>query len=671
MKKTYFFLLLVVNHLICIGQQSDRDSINAIKERITYTYIKADTTRAKEVSRLGFYYARVDIDSALIYFKEAIDLSDSLNFPFGRMITTQRLGAAYRSKGELDLSISTYIKAFEMSLNYEDNFRAMLVLVELINAAQDKGDFNLAKKYYEIGYKLAPKAEPYTDWFIGRLDLSKGSLFRDNVDFDSAFVYWKKALNTMTKFNLPGAMATINNTMASTYFSIYDYPKALDAHKKALELSKSIDFRPVELDSEIGIARVYAAIDNADLAIERLLPVYREETKRGDPARMMTVEIELISAYTQKKDSDKALEIATKAFNRNKALNVRSANTSRISHILAKLWFNKNKIDSSLFYLDISDSLSSIYNQPTIKFENLILHAKHENLSNDYKAGYKYVVRADSLSKAVLGPQQQAEVSYMTYLYEKEIGSLSKALNALEKSNRLKDSLRNLEKRGDLIRLGSEIETAEKEKEIKERESEIDSLILDIEEKRARNTRSVILFFLVTLIALFITAFRVRKLKTSRKLKEQESEKLQDELIQKNRQLTSNALQDARKNQVLESLLTETKNLQTEQNTDLSKLIRLVKQGINSDKNLELFTLQFEETHPEFFKNLRQKHPDLSLRERQISALLNLNFTTKEIATFLGIEVGSAATARYRLRQKLGLEKDQNLGKYLQSLNNL
>ncbi|OEK07434.1 tetratricopeptide repeat protein [Roseivirga misakiensis] len=669
MKKHIIVLLFLLIGVFSQAQQTRRQNIDTLLSQLPH--IKEDTAGARVLSRLGSFYLRVDLDSAVLYLERSIELSEKLKFSFGILNSKQSLAAAYTFKGEIDRAINAYQGAFEEALVSGDTVRSMLILIELIVATREKGDSKLADEYFKMGYELAPKTNEYSDYFNARLNINRASFFHDDLLYDSAFFYWDKALKTMERIQLPGFTAVISNNMASAYFDIYDYPKALDAHKKAFEIATAMDYRPVEIDSQLGIARVYSAIDNADLAINRLLPVYEEEKQLGNPTRTIKVELELIRAYNQKKDFDNAIVIANAAYNRGKSLGLKAANISSITNNLSKLWLEKNDIDSSLFYLNISDSLALINERNFPKFSNLLLRVKLKNLEGKHMETLDYLVKADSLASMVLGPKQRAEVSYMKYLYYREIGELTNALDALERSNNLRDSLRNLEKRGDLIRLGSEIETANKQAEIEKREGEIELLTIEIEEKKSRNELLTIAFGSIAMIMVLIAVLSVRKLKSSRKLKELESEKLQDELIQKNRQLTTKALQDARKNQVLDSLLTETKIIQTSRNTDLSKLIRLAKEGINSEKKLELFTIQFEETNPNFYKNLRDLHPSLSPREEQICALVNLNFSTKEIASFLGIEASSATTARYRLRQKLGLEKEQNLIKYLQGLNEL
>lgn len=61
------------------------------------------------------------------------------------------------------------------------------------------------------------------------------------------------------------------------------------------------------------------------------------------------------------------------------------------------------------------------------------------------------------------------------------------------------------------------------------------------------------------------------------------------------------------------------------------------------------------EFNSEFFQKLLQDYPDLTINERRLCALLNMNLTTKEISDITRQSVHSINIARGRLRSKLGI----------------
>ncbi|MGC9345044.1 MAG: helix-turn-helix transcriptional regulator, partial [Bacteroidales bacterium] len=87
------------------------------------------------------------------------------------------------------------------------------------------------------------------------------------------------------------------------------------------------------------------------------------------------------------------------------------------------------------------------------------------------------------------------------------------------------------------------------------------------------------------------------------------------------------------------------------------------------DKNQnKIFKTYFEEVHEEFFKRLKEKHPNLTPRDLNLCAYIKMNLSNKEIASLLNISTRGVEISRYRLRKKLDLLRDINLSIYLSNI---
>ena len=147
---------------------------------------------------------------------------------------------------------------------------------------------------------------------------------------------------------------------------------------------------------------------------------------------------------------------------------------------------------------------------------------------------------------------------------------------------------------------------------------------------------------------------------------------LKQELEFKNKELTSYTINFIRKNEVMEELKESIQAIKKEVDhttgARLAKLSRTVDNALDVDKDWEDFKLYFENVHKDFFKNLKQQYPDLGNSELKLCALLKLNLNMKETAAIMGISPESVKTARYRLRKKLQLGKDDSLTDFVMSL---
>ncbi len=86
------------------------------------------------------------------------------------------------------------------------------------------------------------------------------------------------------------------------------------------------------------------------------------------------------------------------------------------------------------------------------------------------------------------------------------------------------------------------------------------------------------------------------------------------------------------------------------------------------DVDSQYFYAQAESLHEDFNAKLSENHPGLTQQEKRLATLLRLGFSSKYIATLMNITPKSVEISRYRLRQKLGLSKGDNLVNYIKSL---
>ena len=78
----------------------------------------------------------------------------------------------------------------------------------------------------------------------------------------------------------------------------------------------------------------------------------------------------------------------------------------------------------------------------------------------------------------------------------------------------------------------------------------------------------------------------------------------------------------------------------------------------------------FDQVHGNYLEKLSISNIRLSPREIKLAAFLRMNMSSKEISKLLNITTRSVELARYRLRKKLNLKREQNLVEFLIDLDN-
>jgi len=139
--------------------------------------------------------------------------------------------------------------------------------------------------------------------------------------------------------------------------------------------------------------------------------------------------------------------------------------------------------------------------------------------------------------------------------------------------------------------------------------------------------------------------------------------KLEKNLKQKELELNSFIRDMIEKNSQLEIINQKLKNSNA-LNYDKIKA-ELKSQESAAADNWIAFMFKFEQLYPNFAKKLRRKINNISPTETKLSVLAFLNLSSKEIGSLLGISATSVNQGKYRLKKKIGLEKNTNLNEFL------
>jgi DNA-binding CsgD family transcriptional regulator len=149
-----------------------------------------------------------------------------------------------------------------------------------------------------------------------------------------------------------------------------------------------------------------------------------------------------------------------------------------------------------------------------------------------------------------------------------------------------------------------------------------------------------------------------------------EKEKMAKEVRTKQKELTSTAMNVAKKNQLileLKNMLLVNKDKFTNQQRYKSFITKL-DHSINDDEDWRSFEINFKELHEDFFEILLEKYKGLTPKDLKLCAYLKMNLSSKEIAPLMGITTRGVEIHRYRLRKKLNIDGSENISNFLITL---
>jgi len=155
----------------------------------------------------------------------------------------------------------------------------------------------------------------------------------------------------------------------------------------------------------------------------------------------------------------------------------------------------------------------------------------------------------------------------------------------------------------------------------------------------------------------------LKELETYQKFMQLTNEKLKLDIESKNRELAVSTMSLIKKNEFLNSIKTELKEKDNQQ--DIKKVIRIIDKNLNNTDDWKLFEEAFNNADKDFLKLIKEKHPVLTPNDLRLCAYLRLNLSSKEIAPLLNISPRSVEVKRYRLRKKMDLPHEFSLTNYI------
>ena len=149
---------------------------------------------------------------------------------------------------------------------------------------------------------------------------------------------------------------------------------------------------------------------------------------------------------------------------------------------------------------------------------------------------------------------------------------------------------------------------------------------------------------------------------------EQQKQLLEAELQVKSKDLAAISLEAAVKHNVINSISESIRQQQKQglvPKNYLKAVLTRIRQTSGDDASWNLFMQNFDLIHEHFFRNLKQRYPQLTMGDLKLCGLLRLNLSTKEIASYTHLSVRGVESARLRLRRKFGLTGNQSLTEFL------
>lgn len=512
---------------------------------------------------------------------------------------------------------------------------------------------------------------------LGNISLGIGDIFIKQNELDSAETYYMISRESLNNSDSLYNYVKSSIRLGNIYLAQNDYIQSLKLYQECLTICQEEEFDDLTPHLFNNLGLLYKEIEDYKDATDNFQTAFEMFKKNGDEVNSVypLYNIALIQSITG--NDQEAIDgyLALTSYH------LKTENWLSVAYIynsISEIYFRNEDYDLAEKYLQmalnaIEEKSDSFNSGPTSLYKSAI----YSNAAELY-----FMNESDELAKkyARMGYKISTENSYVLNLlkstkilgdlYEKE-GKIDSSLLYLKRYIASNEMYQNEYDVKQLTRLKMQNEFDEILKN-----KELERIFKEASYKN-RELRFIAIAVLATLIAIIlILLYTIQKSKTTKlKLKEEnfllEKRKLNQDLDHKKKELVSKLLYLLEKNEFITSISKKLIELKPDAKKDnrniIQKIINEIRQN-SSQQVWDEFELRFTEVHSEFYKKLHELHPDLTPNEVKLCAFLRLNMSTKEISAITHQSIKSINMARFRLRKKLNMSRDENLISHLNGI---
>ncbi len=506
---------------------------------------------------------------------------------------------------------------------------------------------------------------------------SLATIEREKGNYDQAIVLTMSILNMyneenrensdLGKFDLRGSEYEV---LGEIYFEKGSYKIALEHTLSALRFFEDISDEVRTADALKQLADIEFQLENYESSMEyaeKAISIYRKHDDKiylsyANNTAGLSAE-KLGNNSLAQKHFDESIALA-------REMNVQTMISQSLND-LARLHYNKGEYSTSRALLNESLKISS---QQDIKLNQTEALQEMSNL--DLKEGkleqaLSHINKAIDISKGIGALPTLRDAIKTRAEIRSGMNQNNLAYKDLQEFHSLSDSIYSTRKSQQIEELKTIYETEKKETEITLQEREIHNLNQEIEiSNLKKGLYAGGMFTFVAVSGLLFFGFKQR-MKKNRIEREKQEEIYKQEISHKKKELTSQTLHLVQKNTFIQELMENLENIKRSPEKfkmEFRRIVMLLKKENASDKDWEVFKTYFSQVHNDFDQKLKTISPEVSEKEIRLAAFLRMNLTTKEIAATLNVMPDSILKSKYRLKKKLGLDKETDLTGFLNTL---
>lgn len=655
----YRTLLLSVSIIFFSLSQvhSQNPTIESLEKKLTkHTLI--DTAKVNLLNNLASKLYTVDRNRAKAYADQSLSMAKELKYHKGEAESLWVTGLTLTSQDQKQ-ALDYFKQALAIAEKIGDRTGTCNYLLAIGTVTMNLGDSKESERIFDKALKIASTLEDQT-LHIKLLNNVSINLTRKG-EYTEAITKIHQLIDVATKVE-------DNVMLAKGYFHIANIfarqghaPLALEYYYSSLRINEKLNNRNSIFNNLLNIAIIKAGQKEYKAALETLNRASLIAQQSNDSIMISSCLTNIGNIYANMKNPNALnyLKMAQKMLKGR----VISQDINLLLNI-GMIYIEQGRFDQAELNLKQALEIAQKTEMKSANCEALIHLAKLSHAQKRYADAIKFTNDAIQLSRRINYLECQKDGCKSLADNYAAMGNYQAALENYKSYKQLNDSIFN-EKNVRKIALLESTYKYEKDKQKHE-------LAQQMNESQIQRQRSYIVALILVIILISLFSYQLYiSIKLKKRAMKLEVDLAKSELEYSQKQIASATLrlvQDSERDEYCLKVLNKiTNDSPKERDESINSLISYYKNK-SAFSNWNEFELLFMQVNAEFYQNLSNRFPTLTLNEKKLCVFLKLNMTSKDIAKITFQSEEALKKARLRLRKKMELERSDNLSSFIQTI---
>lgn len=431
------FFFLISNSF----SQSPRYIIDSLKVQLKNA--KEPKDQVLYYSELTWYWAMINLDSAIEYGDKSLALAQKINDEKAIGQAHSDLGNALMQKGNFAESKEQYLQAIKVRQSIGDSAGVAGAKANLGSVYQRLFQTDSAMSNYLFALDFYEKTG--NDRYINFVKNNLAVLYEELRNYPKALEIYADVASYREQNQMIPELAMVYNNIGNIHKSTKDYERSSEFFKKALDHGLQAGDSLVLSVTYLNLATLYNAMNQPDEAIATAMIGIKIAEKVNSIFDQASMEYCLANAYSKKKNFPRSKELYLKSIETMLELDAKEEVASMYLR-LAPVYAALNMPDSAQFYTDFY-----------IDYQNSLTEDQMEELTTELQTKYETEKKDQEIAQQQLAIRNKNILLFGSLLLALALGIVGYLLY-----NQQKLKNRQLQQEGDLKAALAQIETQNK-----------------------------------------------------------------------------------------------------------------------------------------------------------------------------------------------------------------